>query len=480
VLRAAALALALVALLTPSSAQALTFEVNSTADDGDSNLSDDKCANASEGKCTLRAAIQNANASKGPHDIKLVSYLGGLRLLLESPLPYITETVHIDETDTEGSWNPPWEIEPANDGVLDGLVFAKGGSIRHVKLSGFNRAAIYSWGGYWIDIQDVKIVVYNCGRGIELEGPATIGSIDHELPFVKISHYNENTGCTEVGAGILSTFPEDKGWYSVDVENTRIAGQAGPGILATGRVRLAGVRITNNAGPGVEIASSEGDLAMIRIDVAPGGSFVGKSVISGNSGAGLFVDTGTINVWGSIEVTGNHSRGLHSVAGDVRLGDPSAQSSLFPRTVSNNGGGYLCARHDMYDGGPPERIEEPCEGGGLLAEDGQVDAWSTEIIGNDGDGVRASARARLGFSKVCDNTAVQIVGNPIDLETVDTCGQQPGGTPSSSGSGDGDGSGDAGESGGGCSFGHRTPGNQHALMLLLAACFIAAARKRVK
>jgi CSLREA domain-containing protein len=52
-------------------AVAATFTVNSTADAVDANLADGVCETATAGVCTLRAAIQQANASAGTDTIVL-------------------------------------------------------------------------------------------------------------------------------------------------------------------------------------------------------------------------------------------------------------------------------------------------------------------------------------------------------------------------------------------------------------------------
>ena len=55
----------------PGSAGAsLVFNVDSTKDGVDANVGDDTCATA-QGKCTLRAAIDQANASPGSDEIDL-------------------------------------------------------------------------------------------------------------------------------------------------------------------------------------------------------------------------------------------------------------------------------------------------------------------------------------------------------------------------------------------------------------------------
>jgi uncharacterized repeat protein (TIGR01451 family) len=58
------------ALFLVTAAQAATFSVNSTADAGDSDTTDGVC-NDGTGSCTLRAAIDEANAQAGPDTIQL-------------------------------------------------------------------------------------------------------------------------------------------------------------------------------------------------------------------------------------------------------------------------------------------------------------------------------------------------------------------------------------------------------------------------
>jgi hypothetical protein len=64
-------ALAMVGLLAPPAHADTTFIVNSTADLADINIADDLCdADAASGQlCTLRAAIQQANATTGADTI---------------------------------------------------------------------------------------------------------------------------------------------------------------------------------------------------------------------------------------------------------------------------------------------------------------------------------------------------------------------------------------------------------------------------
>ena len=69
-------------LAVPSAAGATVFAVNSTADAVDRTPSDGACSTAAQ-TCTLRAAVQQANASGGEDRITLgVAPKGGVRVVL--------------------------------------------------------------------------------------------------------------------------------------------------------------------------------------------------------------------------------------------------------------------------------------------------------------------------------------------------------------------------------------------------------------
>ena len=89
----------MLALAFPAAASALTFEVDSTADEADA-ASGGECKTAAEA-CTLRAAIEESNASAATDDEITFgpSFDGALAdtiVLSETPFPAITDTVAID------------------------------------------------------------------------------------------------------------------------------------------------------------------------------------------------------------------------------------------------------------------------------------------------------------------------------------------------------------------------------------------------
>src|SRR3989442_11170628 len=77
-------------------AAAKTFTVDTTGDGADANVGNGVCATAA-GKCSLRAAIEEANANAGKDTINFNIPGSGVKTISPgSPLPNITESVIID------------------------------------------------------------------------------------------------------------------------------------------------------------------------------------------------------------------------------------------------------------------------------------------------------------------------------------------------------------------------------------------------
>src|SRR6185436_4134017 len=116
------------------SSSATTFTVNSTGDGNDANfvggIYDGVCETAtSNGICTLRAALQEANAYSGADTVAFNIVGGGAQTItLASDLPNITQAMYIDGTTQPGSscgnlWgsvSPVWNlvIDASNNSVF--------------------------------------------------------------------------------------------------------------------------------------------------------------------------------------------------------------------------------------------------------------------------------------------------------------------------------------------------------------------------
>src|SRR5262249_12321298 len=87
---------AMVLVLLAGPAGAFIFTVNGTGDTGDTNTGDNACI-ATGGGCTLRAALEQANASAGLDTIKLAIAGGGVHTIQPATaLPQILDPLVID------------------------------------------------------------------------------------------------------------------------------------------------------------------------------------------------------------------------------------------------------------------------------------------------------------------------------------------------------------------------------------------------
>ena len=100
---------------------AATFEVNSTGDAGDNDKGDTACDDGS-GNCTLRAALEEANAVIGV-DIIQFNIVGSTVIQPDNPLPIITDSVII-----EGFTQTGIVVDGTNAGSTDGFSLLSGGS----------------------------------------------------------------------------------------------------------------------------------------------------------------------------------------------------------------------------------------------------------------------------------------------------------------------------------------------------------------
>ncbi|MGE5276881.1 MAG: IPT/TIG domain-containing protein [Acidobacteriota bacterium] len=97
-----------------------TFTVNSTNDKADKTIGDGVCADT-DGNCTLRAAIQEANANAGTDTIAFG--ISGT-ITVGSELPHVTDPVIIDG----GTGTPVVEIRCGTQGAFEGLYIVAGSS----------------------------------------------------------------------------------------------------------------------------------------------------------------------------------------------------------------------------------------------------------------------------------------------------------------------------------------------------------------
>jgi CSLREA domain-containing protein len=121
-----------------------TFTVDSAGDGSDSAPGDGACAVAPDGPCTLRAAIQEANAIPG-RDTIAFDLERPRRIAPTTPLPPLTDAVVIDGNTQPGFRRTPIiELDGSLAGPATGLVLGGGDSVvRGLVINRFS-------GGIWV------------------------------------------------------------------------------------------------------------------------------------------------------------------------------------------------------------------------------------------------------------------------------------------------------------------------------------------
>lgn len=172
-------------LILSSTVWAATFTVNHSGDAGDSNPGDGLCATAG-GVCTLRAAIQEANALAGADTIQFQIGTGSVTISPQSAYPDIVDEVSILGTTQPGS--SPNTKAVGNDAVINlridgaaagsspGLRFIGGASnsvLRGVCITRFANGGAVLWGA----LSNVTIA----GNFIGTDGSGSVADLDGSL-----------------------------------------------------------------------------------------------------------------------------------------------------------------------------------------------------------------------------------------------------------------------------------------------------------
>jgi CSLREA domain-containing protein len=144
----AALGAALRGRLVPAAGAATTFVVNSTGDGADADTADGLCDDGG-GKCTLRAALTQANATPGADTINIQIGTGPQTIAPSTPLPFISEAgVTLDATTQPGYAGAPVVMLSGGGALSEGLVILGSGpsAVRGLVINGFGTGVRFSAG----------------------------------------------------------------------------------------------------------------------------------------------------------------------------------------------------------------------------------------------------------------------------------------------------------------------------------------------
>ena len=256
-------------------AHAATWVVTSTSNAADTSVGNGICA-ASGGGCTLRAAIQEANALAG-HDTITFGIGSGVQTIdVSSALPTITSPVTIDGTTQPGFSGSPLIVLDGGGGTAGPLVTAGGTTLRGLVLVRFagDGLTLKGAGGNVIETcyvgmaADGTTAAGNSGSGIVVDG-----SPNNRIGGTTIAQRNLISGNTGKGNGggihLLNT--------SGNVIQGNFIGTDITGMLARGN---EGRGITMNDAPGNTVG---------------GGAQGAGNLIAGNRATGVRVMGGSDN-----------------------------------------------------------------------------------------------------------------------------------------------------------------------------------------
>jgi uncharacterized repeat protein (TIGR01451 family) len=433
-----------------------TIVVNSTGDGSDTTLEGGICSTGAvvgdEPACSLRAAIQNSNASDptelinfnipgdGPHTISPTT-----------DLPTIT-----DITEIAGDTEPGTILPSANPGVpmiyLDGTTRGAGGNGLTLAASGTDvrSVGIVDWNGYGLLLQSTNHGVtasyigtnpadddLGNGTGIRIEGSsATIGGQEaHERNVISGNGgtgVEVLSGSNTISGNLIGT--DNEGGSTDDMSENPLPydlGNGGHGVnIGTGNGNtISNNVISNNEGYGVRVLTDNneinGNLVGITADGADplgnsfdgvaligdavgndiGGSGVGeRNVISANTGHGVYLSGGSFTHSNEIagnyigtDITGEIDRG--NVVTGIRV--DGAQNNVF--------GGPQPADGNLISG----------NSGGIHVRDAGSSGNSilNNYIGTDKDGVSDIGNNNSGVS-IDDGATTTTVGQPGDTNLI--------------------------------------------------------------
>lgn len=379
-------ALVLGSLLAVGPAQAATFVVNSNADDNAVGPTSDGICDSQPGPpvaCTLRAALQEANALAGPDIVHFSIGSGPVTIVPNSSLPNITEQVTIDGTTQPGyTGTPIIELDGTSASVpaLLNLIgsASSGSTIRGLVINRTGAGSAIRVAG-----SSDNVIAGNF-LGTDATGTVALGN----LVGVTIGSGASATNNNRVGG----TTPADRNIISGNTDDgIRIDGGLNPvsNNLIQGNyigLDVTGTVVLGNSSQGIVILNGASNNTV-------GGTGMGAgNVISGNSNSGIQILGAT--------ATGNRVEGNFigtNAAGTIPLGN---QVGVFLQTSNNRIGGTTAAARNVISGNTVDGIQiESTNATGNLVEGNYIGlgVTGTVAVGNPAR-VSRSSMARRGTS----------------------------------------------------------------------------------
>lgn len=365
--------LTIVFLFLVVSAQAATFTVQKTTDESDMSPGNGICFTVT-GDCTLRAAIEEANAFPGLDTINFAILGAGVKTFVPaSSYPNITEAVTIDGLTQGGvgyTGSPLIELNGMNAGAASGLT-----AVSLSVSSTFHGLTINRFSGNGIYFSNTSnSVITNCYIGTDATGTVSLGN---GLGVFIGGGFNRIGGVTPPQRNIIS-------------------GNTGVGIFIDGAAttgnNIQGNYIGTNVGGTAVLANQTGVLISGGAfgNIIGGDSSSKRNVISGNTAEGAAL----ISAGGSNVVSGNYIG--TDAGGTLGLGNGGAGVKIFNSSTGIIGGS-IAGEQNVISGNT---------GDGVLIFDADANSVIGNYIGTGANGIadlgNSGAGVNVDDSSDCD------------------------------------------------------------------------------
>ncbi len=343
---------ALVVWLTAPAFAAVTFTVNSKGDLPDANTVDPACL-ASDGTCTLRAAIEQANATGGTDTIKFAKTVKTISPA--TPLPSVTGTAVIDGR--RGNTAKLVTLDGSNVPDADGLVIATSDSIvQNIVVVGFGGGAgVHFTTADRNTVQDSFLGVLGDGQtpkankqGVRIDSEPgsdankvlrnVIGGNKNVGVLILFSDGNEVAG-NRIGVSTADTAVGNKFGVVVDGTDLRASGNVIGGTSAAKANIIGG-----NSKEGVFITGTRASQNLVQ------GNFIGvlpDTTALGNGRGGIRILNGLDNVIGKVQAPteaiedctgGCNTISFNGSHGVFLVGEPAIRNAVHGNRIFANGG----------------------------------------------------------------------------------------------------------------------------------------------
>jgi CSLREA domain-containing protein len=402
----AVLATSSIAALPSATAAPTTFTVNVTTDESDAEYGNGICETPNTGECTLRAAIEEANANVGADTIEFNIPGGDVKRIVPSPeLPAITESLTINGYSQPGSAvNTAIAPLPLNNTIMIEIDFSNAGNSDALRLAAdditIRGLALISTDNDFIDTVGVNTVIsgnyigtdasglsedlYAGNSNITINGSATgtlvgglnpqdrnviVGTQQTVVKATNVEFYGNYFGIAKDGITPLNGDNETPG-ANINLDAISIGAiigspaQGGANVISAHRISqivaqgsnhviqgnllgtdyLGNYRSEYSSGPGVSIAGSGSDILI-------GGTGEGESNTIVGNGAGISPISFEIPFFGVTLTPSNIAS----------IGNSISNIGVYDYLGFGNSNLGIDLTHGIYDGvpnGPPETFTD--------------------------------------------------------------------------------------------------------------------------